>query len=296
MLAVFFAFLTIFGWGTWLAPSQNVPVKNEHIRIFYLASANLIIAFFVGLSQGFDNLNLQTFWLPCIGGAIWAISGYFGFIATKKIGIAKAVGIWGPMNLIVSIAWGIILFREFVDAGMQIILLAAGSVAVIIIGILIIVLSGSEKEKEQGDKKRLAGYIGAIIAGFLWGSYFIPIRISETSMWVAAFPMSVGIFLTSLILVLITRKSIILEKPKHYLFVSLTGILWAVGNYASLRLMELVGTGKGFTLAQLNVAVNALIGIFIFKRPEPKSKAAVFTFIGIAIAMTGAIFLGNLKG
>jgi glucose uptake protein len=60
-------------------------------------------------------------------------------------------------------------------------------------------------------------------------------------------------------------------------------------------MMELLGTGKGFTIAQLNVALNALFGIFIFKRPPPKSKAALFTIIGIAIALAGVILLGSLK-
>ena len=28
----------------------------------------------------------------------------------------------------------------------------------------------------------------------LWGSYFIPIKLSAASMWVAAFPLALGIF------------------------------------------------------------------------------------------------------
>jgi len=29
MLGIFYALITLLAWGTWLAPSQNVPFKNR---------------------------------------------------------------------------------------------------------------------------------------------------------------------------------------------------------------------------------------------------------------------------
>ena len=37
--------------------------------------------------------------------------------------------------------------------------------------------------------------------------------------------------------------------------------LWTVGNYGMLLLVGELGTGKGYTIAQLSVVVNALMGI-----------------------------------
>ena len=298
MTGILFAIITVAAWGSWLAPSQTVPFKNQQIKTFYVAASNLVLAFCAGLFQGFKGLSVSTFWFPFSGGLIWAVSGYFAFLGTNRIGIARAIGIWAPLNIIASILWGILLFGEFLKTSGLGIIITISSILAIIIGILMIILF---KEKAPGnqtksDKKlQITGIIGAVIAGILWGSYFIPIRISSVSMWVAAFPLAVGIFVGSIILVLFTGKSIILEKPSHYLRVCITGILWGIGNYASLRMMELIGTGRGFTIAQLNVALNALFGIFLFKRPHPKSKAAVFTIIGIAIALAGGIVLGSFK-
>jgi glucose uptake protein len=312
MPGILFAVLTVLSWGTWLAPSQTVPFKNQQIKTFYVALANLVLAFFVGLFQGFHNLTFDTFWFPFAGGLIWAVSGYCAFLGTSRIGIARAIGIWAPLNIIVSIIWGIVLFGEFLKAGTIGIIVSIASVAAIIGGIILIIIAKDTRQENKADNgaapsdaankqddagKRLvtSGITGAVVAGILWGSYFIPIRISSVSMWVAAFPLAVGIFIGSLILVIFTRTSIFLEKPSHYVRVCITGILWGIGNYTSLRMMELIGTGKGFTIAQLNVALNALFGIFIFKQPRPKSRAALITIAGIIIALAGALVLGSLK-
>jgi glucose uptake protein len=33
MLGIFYALITVLAWGTWLAPSQNVPFKNQQIKL-----------------------------------------------------------------------------------------------------------------------------------------------------------------------------------------------------------------------------------------------------------------------
>jgi glucose uptake protein len=62
-----------------------------------------------------------------------------------------------------------------------------------------------------------------------------------------------------------------------------------------LLLTEAIGTGKGFTIAQLGLVVNALVGIFVLKDPKPGTRAATVTFAGVVVAMVGAILLGNLR-
>jgi glucose uptake protein len=61
------------------------------------------------------------------------------------------------------------------------------------------------------------------------------------------------------------------------------------------HLSEAIGTGKGFTIAQLGLVVNALVGIFVLKDPKPATRAASITLAGVILAMLGGIILGNLK-
>ena len=74
MLGILYALITVLAWGTWLAPSQNVPLKNQQIRMFYVAGANLLLAFLISLFHGLSDLTQGVFWLPIVGGLIWAAS------------------------------------------------------------------------------------------------------------------------------------------------------------------------------------------------------------------------------
>ena len=57
MLGFVYALVTVLAWGTWLAPSQNIVFKNQQIKTFYVAAANLALAALVFLAQGFSGLT-----------------------------------------------------------------------------------------------------------------------------------------------------------------------------------------------------------------------------------------------
>src|SRR6185436_9696667 len=116
MESLVYALITVFGWGTWLAPSQKVIFPNQQIKTLYVVATNLGIATVVALWKGaIPELTASTFWLTVLGGMIWAVGGLCAFTGTSKLGIAKAFGIWAPLNVIVSLTWGAALFHEFVN-------------------------------------------------------------------------------------------------------------------------------------------------------------------------------------
>ena len=117
---------------------------------------------------------------------------------------------------------------------------------------------------------------------------------ADFTMWVGTFPLGIGMFIGSIILVALSKSSLKLEKGKHYPLILLSGVLWAIGNYGALVMMkpENLGTGQGFAVAQLCMVVNALLGIYLFKTPEPRSRAANITIIGVLIAAVGGAIFG----
>jgi glucose uptake protein len=62
-----------------------------------------------------------------------------------------------------------------------------------------------------------------------------------------------------------------------------------------LGLVSRVGTGVGFTIAQLSLLVNVGIGIFAFKVPEPRSHAARVALLGVSLADAGGIVIGSFR-
>jgi len=169
------------------------------------------------------------------------------------------------------------------------------AVAIIIAGVLLMVFAKGGVEEHRPKKVLVTGLFAALGAGVLWGIYFIPIKMAGVSMWLAAFPMAVGIFVGSTVLMFLAGQPPRLDHPGHYLRIGITGLLWSVGNYGMLLLVGRIGAGKGFTIAQLSVVVNALVGIYWLKEPPPGTRAARMTLAGCVLATAGGILLGNLK-
>ncbi|MRR32477.1 hypothetical protein EG834_19615, partial [bacterium] len=234
MPGILFAIVTVIAWGTWLAPSQNVIYKNQQIKTLYVAAANLGLATLVFALQGFRGLSWGVFWLPFIGGLVWAVSGYLAFSSTKILGLARAFGIWSPLNAITAMLWGVLLFNEFRHAEMTTIFLLILAVISIIAGILMIIFAKGVAKQTDITASIRFGLLAAIGAGVLWGSYFIPLRLSGVSAWVGAFPLAVGIFVGSAILAAFTRQPLRLASTNDALRTLLTGLLWGIGNYAML--------------------------------------------------------------
>ncbi len=295
MLGILYAVVTVLAWGIWLAPSQNIPFRNQQIKTFYVAAANLVLATLVFAFQGFHGLTWQVFWLPFLGGLVWSVSGFLAFTATNRLGMARAYGIWAPLNVVVSIFWGIVIFGEFLTEGRFTMLLLGVALLILLIGVLLIIFAKGSGRQSISGSLFWSGLFSAVGTGILWGTYFVPIQLSSASMWVAAFPLALGIFAGSLTLAALTRQPLSLDGSNHYLRVASTGLLWGVGNYGMLLLVGELGAGRGFTISQLGVVVSGLVGVYFLKDPRPRTRAAALTIVGCVFATLGGILLGSLK-
>jgi glucose uptake protein len=299
IVEIFYALIPVIAWGAWLAPSHNVRFPNQQVKTLYVTSANLGLALVVLLVQGvggLKSLSLASFCLVFSGGVLWAFSGLCAFTATAQIGTARAFGIWAPLNIIVSMLWGALLFGEFPDLSMGSRLTLAAALAIILAGVLLIIFAKGVALPNPGEERRAwLGYAGAVGAGVLWGSYYIPIQAAGVSMAVGAFPLAIGMFSGSILLARLAGQSAHLAHTHDVLRALLTGLMWGVGNYGMLLLVGTLGAGRGFTISQLSVVVNALVGILWLKDPHPRSRAAWLTLLGCVLATVGGILLGSLK-
>lgn len=293
MLGLLYAFITVLAWGTWLAPSQAIAFRNQQIKTFYVAVANLSLSLAVWAFQGLHGLSWAVFWPPFLGGLIWSLSGLLAFTGAHRLGMARAYGIWAPVNVLVSMLWGILLLGEMRGQSSAQLGGFFLSLLIVLTGVLLIIFAKGFSGLAHSGTALRAGVLASLGAGVLWGSYYIPIQLSAASMWVAAFPLALGIFAGSALLVGLTRQPLRLDQPGHYFRVLSTGLLWGIGNYGMLLLVGQFGAGRGFTISQLGIVVNGLMGIFLFKDPPPRSRAAVFTLIGCLCATLGGILMGS---
>jgi glucose uptake protein len=290
-----FAIITVSCWGLWLAPVQHVPLRNQNIKTFYIGVVYVVITFVVTLSQSPLQYNLRSFGLPFLGGLMWAVSGLCAFTGTEKIGLAKAFGIWAPLNIVTSIFWGAVLFGELSSLSGGKVTLLIGCVLVVIAGVLMIIFARGAGAGVTDKRAMTIGVGGSVIAGVLWGTYFILMKLSGVSSWVSSFPFAVGILAGSVALLLITRTPVYLAGKGDYVRIILAAALWGIGNYTMLLMVNILGAGRGFTIAQLGVVVNAIVGVYVLKDPKPNTKAAWLTLAGSFLALAAAITLANVK-
>ncbi len=297
--------LPVLGWGTWLAVSQDVRSPNPRAKTLYAVLANLAVSAGVFLLTG-SAWDRPSFWPVFLGGLLWSVGGTAAFAAAERIGLARGAGIWVPVNLAVGLGWGVFLFRELEGTSAAVKALTALSAAVLAGGVLLILYARKGEAPESGGRadpderprrsgRSVTGMLLAALAGLFFGTYFIPIRASGVSAWSAALPMSLGMAAGTLALCLAHPAAPVMARPGHYLRSGLSGALWAAGNYGMLLLAERIGTGRGFSIAQLNLVVSAAAGIYVFRDPPPKTRAARTVLAGCAAAAAGGVLLGLVK-
>ena len=289
------ALITVAAFGTWIPTSQVLPGVPQRVRTLYAGVGNVVLAscaFVAG--SGHLTLGWRQFWLPFAGGLIWTAGSFAAFRSASIIGLARAAGTWTPLNIVVSFVWGALLFGELNRFSATQFAVLGASLVIVLVGVLLIV--GSQDRTEGSPEPERAGSFGrgiiwATVAGILWGTYFVPAQWARVPAQVSDFPLALGILVAGVALVLHGGESI--KLPPKVTVVQLTaGVLFGIGNLALLSLVTRVGTGVGFTIAQLSLLVNAGIGMWVFKVPKPGSPASRRVLVGILVAGSGGVLIG----
>jgi glucose uptake protein GlcU len=301
-VTVLLALVMVAALGTWIPLAQLLPGTPDRSRIFYVAVGNVVFAGAALLISGEGLVfGWRGFWLPLAGGVVWTAGNYCVFRASETIGLARAAGTWTPLNIVVAFAWGAVLFGELDGfSGARFAVLGIAFLAVVA-GVLLIAGSrdgeaGPATAAEPGRRVATAraGLLWAGGAGILWGSYFVPAQWAAVPAQVSNFPLALGILAGSLVLALPVGEPVKLGVRATSAQVG-AGVLFGIGNLALLALVARVGTGTGFTIAQLSLAVNVGIGIWLFRVPAPGTRQARKVMAGIVIAGIGGCLIAALR-
>ena len=303
------ALITVASWGTWIPLAQAAHGVPQRSRTFYATVGNFAFATLaLLLSGGHLSFGWRDFWLPFAGGMVWTAGNYSAFRASETVGLARAAGSWTPLNIITAFVWGALLFSELKSFTSARFVVVSVALACVLVGVLLIVRSqdavgvSPSAATSAGPPESISGrantyrrgVLWAVAAGVLWGSYFVPAEWAKVSTQVANFPLALGILAGGFALALPAGGPSRLSLRVTTLQVT-AGVLFGIGNLALLGLVSRVGTGVGFTIAQLSLLVNASIGIWVFKVPKPGSHAARIALVGILIAGVGGGVIGAVR-
>ena len=295
-MTVLLAIVLVAALGTWIPLAQLLPGTPQRTRIFYVAVGNAVFAGIALLASGADLVfGWRGFWLPLAGGVVWTAGNYCVFQASKTIGLARAAGTWTPLNIIVAFAWGALLFGELDGFSKARFAVLGVAFLAVVAGVLLIAgsrdgpsgqpSSSSPRPAAAAESGRRAttaraGLLWAGGAGVLWGSYFVPAQWAAVPAQVSDFPLALGILGAALALALPAGEPVKLGVRATSAQLG-AGVLFGIGNLALLALVARVGTGTGFTIAQLSLLVNASVGVWVFHVPEPGTRQARKVLAGI---------------
>jgi len=298
-MVVLLSLLMVASLGTWIPLVQGVRGAPQRTRTFYVTVGNVVFAgVALAVTGGHLAWGWRGFWLPALGGVVWTAGNYCAFRASESIGLARAAGSWTPLNIIVAFVWGAAAFGELDGFSGSRFALLGGALVLVMGGVLVIVRSQDARPADalgaHEAGQRHHGLIWAVAAGVLWGSYFVPAQWAGVSAQVSNFPLAVGMLAGGVVLVLPGGAPVRLHARASATLLA-AGCVFGIGDLALLGLVSRVGTGVGFTIAQLSLLVNAGVGIWLFKVPAPGSRAAKLTVAGILIAGAGGAIIGAMR-
>jgi glucose uptake protein len=309
-MTVLLAFVVVAALGTWIPLAQLLPGTPGRSLVFYVAVGNAVFAGIALLAGGGGLVfGWRGFWLPLAGGVVWTAGNYCVFKASETIGLARAAGTWTPLNIVVAFAWGALLFGELDGFSKARFAVLGVAFLVVVAGVLLIAGSrdgpsgqsssssprpGVAAESGRRAATARAGLLWAGGAGVLWGSYFVPAQWAAVPAQVSDFPLALGILGAALALALPAGEPVKLGVRAASAQLG-AGVLFGIGNLALLALVARVGTGTGFTIAQLSLLVNASVGVWVFHVPEPGTRQARKVLAGIVLAGIGGCVIGAMR-
>jgi glucose uptake protein len=299
-MTVLLAAVMVVALGTWIPLAQWLPGTPERTRLLSVAVGNVVLAGVTLLVGGGGvQMGWRGFWLPLAGGVVWTAGNYCVFRASATLGLARAAGTWTPLNIVVAFAWGALLFGELNGFSAARFAILGVAFLAVVAGVLLIAGSrNSDGEPSSSSSPRpgaaRAGLLWAGAAGILWGSYFVPAQWAKVPAQVSNFPLALGILGGALVLVVTAGEPIRIGARAASAQLG-AGALFGIGNVLLLTLVGRIGTGTGFTIAQLSLAVNAGIGIWLFHTPAPGTRQARRVLAGIVIAGIGGLTIAAMR-
>lgn len=262
-------------WGTYLVPFKIS--KSERLMFFQaVMSVGILLSGFV--ISLFFNFSLIPNTYGLMAGVLWAIPNALSLIAVSNLGIARAAPIVSSLVILTSFLWGV-FFKELSTG------LILGFIAIGLIILGVILIGATENVHSQDIKKGLSA---AVLAGLLFGSQFVPVKIGHIAPQGYFFSMSLGIFTTALAIFLFCRVKLESRAIKESL---LSGAIWNIGNLLGTLAISLIGLAKGLPVTQSAVLVAVLWGLFYFKEIT-RRKQKMQVLAGAIILLTGIVTLG----
>lgn len=263
-------------WGSYIVPFKKSKSKN-FIQFQALMGVGILVSGLIfSLVAGYP-LQLNIYGL--ISGILWAVANAISLVAVSNLGMSKAIPVVSSLVILSSFLWGVLAFQELPAGGV----LGFLGIGLIIFGVVLVSSSGNAKS--QSIKKGLAA---GILAGLIFGSQLVPLKMGSVETRDFFFSVCLGIFLTAILIALVNKARFRQDAIRLSLF---SGMIWNIGNLLSLLAIPLIGLSKAIPISQSATLIAVLWGLFYFKEITGLRKR-LKVLAGAVILLSGVVVLG----
>jgi len=275
MIEYIFLAGAILLWGSYLVPFRKMKADIRYSQ-FVMCCGIMITTVVLSVAIG---LGTEITVYGVASGIMWGMGNFFSLLAIERIGMSRAFPIW-ISSMLVAYVWGVALFSEI--SGIGIALGVAGTLAIISGSVVI------TKTKKESEKSIAKGVAFALAAALLFGTQFVPFKLSSLPPGDFFFQMSLGIFIASIAIFLSKIKIPDKKQLKEGL---LAGVLWGIANLLGIYVVGFFGIAKASSLTQTCVIIGVLWGLLYFR--EFKGRKTGFRIVtGTLVILAGALLVG----
>lgn len=282
---ILIALLPSLLWGAMALLNAAFPAEPRRQNTFVIAGGGAASLLTSPLTGGTWSLHSLVWGL--LSGLLWSIGIIVLLKGFRTWGASRTMPLTAALQLTLNGLIGVVLLGEWRAPGAM--ALGMGAIALIIAG-------GTAGTWQEGDgvgpspRMRRIGALMTVCSAVFLGIYPGLLRLTDVASADAAGPMGIG----ALIGAVIASRALPNKGPlrgEGVIPALLSGVAWALGNFALLHSTATVGVAAGFTFSQLGFVIAALGSIFLLKEPRTR-KEIVVVFIGIAAALAGVVLMG----
>lgn len=282
---ILIALLPSLLWGAMALLNAAFPAEPRRQNTFVIAgggAASLLTSPLAGAAWSPRSLVWGS-----LSGLLWSIGIVLVIKGFQTWGASRTMPLTAALQLTLNGLIGVVLLGEWRAPGAM--ALGLGAVALVIAG-------GTAGTWQEGGgvgpspRMRRIGALMTVCSAVFLGIYPGLLRLTDVSSADAAGPMGIGALIGAVIASrVLPRKGPL--RGEGAIPAVLSGVAWALGNFALLRSTATVGVAAGFTFSQLGFVIAALGSIFLLKEPRTR-KEIVVVFVGIAAALAGVVLMG----
>jgi len=221
-----------------------------------------------------------------ISGLAWSVGQLCQYTSYVILGTSKAFALSISIEMVLNAIVGVAVFHEWTTFPQ--IALGLFAIALVILGGNLTSFSSDKSNESKATFKK--GFLTLLLGacGFCIWNYSL--RVVDAEGFAPLLPQSIGMVAGSLILSGFVGKGV--KKFEKSTFKQmLPGIIYAAANASLVISNERNGVAIGYTMAQLCLVIETLLGIYVLK--EKKTNAELKHSIGGAAFITaGCILVG----